>query len=113
LAEDYGYFLSFLDSDQVILAYARQKPELWTELKRSLVTMTWKTYWERWYTLYRPRLSSLQWIRAAFYMPFIPAYYAAVLSIFFETSRGAIGSRVKNRLPWAYKLYQTFKHGTS
>jgi hypothetical protein len=40
--------------------------------------MTWITYLNRWKLLYRNRLTTVQWVRAAFEMPFIPRYYRSV-----------------------------------
>lgn len=113
LADDLGYFLRFLDSDPVVRAYASEKPELWAELKNVLVTMTWKTYWDRWKTLYRPRLSTVQWVKGAFYVPFIPRYYLAVFSTLLEAARESVGVRIRDQFPWVYRLYRTLRGTTT
>ena len=43
-----------------------------------LVEMTWRTYRHRWKTMYRKRLGTTAWVRAAFEMPFVSAYYRSV-----------------------------------
>jgi glycosyltransferase involved in cell wall biosynthesis len=71
-------FLRFLDTDPVLEAYARRDPDAWTDMKALLVEMTWRTCRHRWSQMYRHRMSAPAWARAAFTMPFIPAYYRAV-----------------------------------
>lgn len=72
-------FLEFLDSDPALRAFAERNPERWREARGLLRRMTWGTYRYRWKNLYYDRLSRLEWMRAAFAMPWIPAYYRAVL----------------------------------
>lgn len=80
LARDLRQFIEWLDSDPVMREYARQHPQQWAGVRSLLVELTWRTYRHRWKTMYRKRLSPAGWIRAAFAMPFIPAYYSAVTS---------------------------------
>lgn len=78
LATDLREFMIFLDTDPTVLAYARENPTSWARMKHSIIEMTWVVYWYRWKTMYRRRLSTTQWVRAAFGMPFIPGYYRMV-----------------------------------
>lgn len=79
LAADLRAFLEFLDTDETLRRFAAEHPEAWREVRGLLREMTWRTYRSRWRSLYRDRLSTVEWIRSAFYMPPIPAYYRAVL----------------------------------
>lgn len=79
LARDLADFLDFLDRDPDLEEYAREHPEAWSEVRARLERMTWGTYRHRWKNMYRDRLSRAEWVRAAFEMPWIPDYYAAVL----------------------------------
>lgn len=103
LARGIRDFLRVLDSDSMILEYAALHPVEWREARRYLVDMAWKTYYYRWTGLYEKRLTSAQWIRAAFGLPFIPAYYNAAS----RTLIGSFLSTLKTRLPAAYKIYRT------
>jgi glycosyltransferase involved in cell wall biosynthesis len=85
LARGLRDFLVFLDSDPILQDYAASHPAEWRESRRCLVEMTWKTYYYRWSDLYRKRLGTLEWARAAFHFPFVPAYYRAVTRTFMET----------------------------
>jgi glycosyltransferase involved in cell wall biosynthesis len=78
LAKGIREFLGVLDRDAELQAYAARRPNEWKESKRYLVDMAWKTYHERWADMYRKRLSSLDWFKAAFRLPFIPEYYREV-----------------------------------
>ena len=77
-AEDTARFLSFLESDPLILSYARRSPEQWRELKRLLLAMTWQAYFHRWEMMGRQSPPFFQWIKAAFALPYLPQYYRAV-----------------------------------
>lgn len=79
LADAARGFLEFLDSDPRLQRFAERQPERWREARSLLERMTWGTYRYRWKNLYRDRLSWLEWVRAAFAMPWIPDYYRAVL----------------------------------
>ena len=78
LSTDMRAFLKFLDTHPTVLEFSRKHPEEWARMKGSVVQVTWDAYFWRWKTLYRRRLSTVQWLRAAFGMPFIPAYYRSV-----------------------------------
>ena len=94
LAEASAQFLSFLDSDPKIVKFAQSRSEQWSQSKAYLVKIIWKTYFYRWSGMYRERVTAGKWIRAAFFLPFISAYYAEVL---FFLARCLL-SYVKNRL---------------
>ena len=72
-------FLRYLNSHPALVAFARARPSEWAEMKGKIVEMAWRTYRHRWKHMYRDRLSKSEWARAAFQMPFIPAYYRAVV----------------------------------
>jgi GT2 family glycosyltransferase len=91
LARGLRDFLKFLDSDPIILAYAAAHPVEWRQSKEILVEMIWKTYYFRWTDLYKKRLTSGEWARAAFNLPFIPAYYHNVA----RTLLGHCGTRTR------------------
>jgi len=82
LATAHIEFMRFLDSDPVICKLAAVRPREWRELKNALVRNEWQTYFWRWRDIYKDRLSSFEWIRAAFEMPFILSYYRNVASVF-------------------------------
>jgi glycosyltransferase involved in cell wall biosynthesis len=96
-AEDTARFLTFLESDPVILSYASRSPEQWRELRRVLVTMTWQGYFHRWDMMGRQSPPFCKWTKAAFALPYIRPYYRAVG----ETLRWA----VQERLVLAVKRY--------
>lgn len=79
LAQAAKDFLGFLDSDPALQRFADREPETWRKARELLEQMTWRTYRHRWKNIYYDRLSRLEWIRAAFEMPWIPEYYRAVL----------------------------------
>jgi glycosyltransferase involved in cell wall biosynthesis len=83
-------FLRLLDTDPVLVAYARREPNTWRDMKALLVEMTWRTCRHRWSQMYRHRMSTPEWVRAAFTMPFIPGYYRSVSRTLFKAGlRGA------------------------
>jgi glycosyltransferase involved in cell wall biosynthesis len=84
LAQAYREFFQFLDSDPIIHNFRSTRSAEWKYLKNILVQMIWGTYLERWQGMYRKRLTRFQWSKAAFAMPFIPAYYKKVAITFFE-----------------------------
>lgn len=79
LATDLKHFLEYLDRDPFLIAFSGAEPERWSRIRQQLVEMTWRTYRSRWRHMYRNRLSTSEWVKAAFEMPFIPAYYRAVV----------------------------------
>jgi glycosyltransferase involved in cell wall biosynthesis len=90
LAGDSKDFLRWLDVDQTIQEFAAKNFRQWQDLKRVLVRMTWETYLWRWRDIYRYRLTTLQWIREAFRMPFLPAYYKQVICVFRDTAIASV-----------------------
>ncbi|MCG8470201.1 MAG: glycosyltransferase, partial [Gemmatimonadetes bacterium] len=81
LAADLNAFIDWLDSDETLQTFARKRPREWTAIRAHLVSMTWRTYRLRWKTMYWRRLSRTEWLRAAFALRFIPAYYRSVLGV--------------------------------
>ena len=110
LAEDTRRFLKFLNSDPMLLAYANEHREQWVELKECLAAMTWGTYLYRWATLYQRRLPLLQWVRAAFAMPFIPNYYRQVRSLLLSALNRYASARIKILFPRAHKIYRALRY---
>jgi glycosyltransferase involved in cell wall biosynthesis len=102
LARGLRDFLSFFDTDPGILAYAASHRREWTETKRHLVNMAWRTYYYRWRGTYRGKLSRASWIRAAFALPFIPSYYKAVALTFKSDALAPI----KRMFPQARDAYR-------
>lgn len=84
LAGSTRQFIRWLDTDPTVKEYAKRNPAQWRELKSLLVSMEWRNYLWRWNDLYKKRLSGPQWVKAAFAMPFIPAYYRKVGGIFYR-----------------------------
>ena len=111
LADDTQVFLKFLDADPSICRFAKKDKPRWAESKKLLVKMAWETYHGRWATVYRKRLSWSSWLRAAFAMPFISAYYQAVLRTFFIQAKAAVIAPVKKFLPGTRRIYRTLKEG--
>jgi glycosyltransferase involved in cell wall biosynthesis len=109
LAEDTRGFLRFLDSDPWLLAYAKREPVQWAAMKQALVTMTWETYYYRWNTLYKDRLSLVPWVKAAFALPYLPEYYRAVRPSLQYGVREKLFMEPKSSFRWVYKMYQAIK----
>jgi glycosyltransferase involved in cell wall biosynthesis len=82
LAASSREFMRFLETDPVIQELARVNPAEWQELKGALIHNEWKTYLWRWRDIYKERLPYIEWVRAAFAMPFMPSYYRNVASVF-------------------------------
>lgn len=95
LAADIRLFLTFLDTDPMIAAYASRCPERWARMKREHVRMMCGAYLERWKAMYRGRLSTLEWVRAAFAMPPIPTYYRALSAELWKTLKTPVVGRLK------------------
>jgi len=93
LARDLRRYLEFLDHDEVLQTFARAQPGEWSEVRSLQREMTWKTYRYRWRYMYRDRLDSTEWVRAAFEMPFIPAYYASVVPQIVRVGLSAVKKR--------------------
>jgi glycosyltransferase involved in cell wall biosynthesis len=80
LASASRLFMRFLEADADIAGFAHREPDAWRRARAQLIQVTWATYLARWSTLYRRRLTTRAWVRAAFLFPFVPAYYRRVLA---------------------------------
>ena len=100
-------FLAFLDSDPMIRDFMESHPSQWKESKHYLVEVAWKTYFYRWIDIYKKRLSHREWVRAGFYMPFLPNYYRAVAQTLSQSVVGNALKKLEEHMPWAYKIYRT------
>ncbi len=90
LARDLKAFLRFLDKDPVLQSFGNADRASWSAMKSDLREMTWRTYRHRWKGMYRNRLSAIDWVRAAFAMPFItPYYWSVIVTIFRRGARAA------------------------
>jgi glycosyltransferase involved in cell wall biosynthesis len=85
LARASRQFLRFLQHDPYVLEYARTHPEVWHSIRAETTYIIWSTYHSRWANMYRDRLSQTEWVRSAFQLPYIPAYYARVFDTFSKT----------------------------
>ncbi|MGH7413148.1 MAG: glycosyltransferase family A protein [Candidatus Rokuibacteriota bacterium] len=103
--------LRFLDADAQLREYARAHPRTWRELRGYLVRNKWLTHHHRWRHMYRQRLTPRQWVRAAFTLPFIPGYYALVLSTLVQAGARSATNRAKHFAPGAYRLYRRLRFG--
>lgn len=74
-------FMKFLQTDPVLRELAKDDPAEWEELKGALIHNEWETYFWRWRDIYKQRLPYLEWVRAAFAMPFILSYYRKVAHV--------------------------------
>ena len=83
-------FMRFLDDDVTICEFAEAHPSEWLTLKRVLVEMSWGGYFLRWRNIYKGRLTFFQWTKAAFEMPFIPAYYRQVAAVLLYSVRARL-----------------------
>ncbi|MGI9626944.1 MAG: glycosyltransferase family 2 protein, partial [Longimicrobiales bacterium] len=72
-------FIRYLDQHPRLRAVKSEDPQGWQRTSGQIVEMAWRTYRHRWKNMYRARLSRGEWAKAAFQMPFIPAYYKEVL----------------------------------
>jgi len=107
LARGIKDFLRFLDTNPILRQFACVHPSQWRETKHLLIDMIWKTYYYRWTKLYRERVTYKEWMRAGFYMPFIPDYYRAVTQTLTRSVVSDALERVEKHFPWAYKIYRT------
>lgn len=94
-------FLHFLNKDPALRRFARSHPAQWAEVKAVLARMAWQTYWVRWKGMYRARLSRLEWLRAAFALPFLGAYYRQVSRILFQEAQQGFRAAFRRLLPGA------------
>jgi hypothetical protein len=97
LAADLKAFLRLLDEDPVLQSFGDADGRAWARMKADLVEMTWRTYRHRWKGMYRGRLSTSDWLRAAFTMPFIPRYYRSVLFPIARRAAGAARRQISGR----------------
>lgn len=109
LAKGLRDFISFFDTDPTILKYAVANSSEWRELKRHLVDSAWRTYYLRWASVYRHRLPGNEWVRAAFALPFFPAYYRAVAGTLIDACAASILVKVERYCPQAYVAYRNAK----
>ena len=109
LAKATREFLEFLNSDPILVEFARENPDRWNTVREHLVCLGWKTYYWRWVGLYRRRLSTLEWLNAAFAMPFIPAYYRRVAQAIFSSAKFHMASPLRKHFPRAFELYTATK----
>jgi glycosyltransferase involved in cell wall biosynthesis len=91
-------FLSFLNDDPIVRNYAAACPAQWKLSKSYLVTMTWKTYYGRWNSIYRKKLSWLPWVRSAFAMPFIADYYKAIIRHLYADSKSSLKRLIRDKI---------------
>ena len=103
--------LAFLRSDLQLREFARAHPRTWKEVRGYLVRNKWMNHHHRWRYMYRKRMTRLQWVRAGFTLPFIPGYYAMVLSTLLEAGSRSARSRARLAAPGAYRLYRRLRYG--
>lgn len=113
LATSIKQFVRFLDSDPHFREFARAHPEEWTELRGYMEENKLLTYYSRWLHMYRRRLTRLQWVRAAFALPYSRLYYRRVIPALLTTASYAVTERAKRLSPGAYRLYRKLKYGSS
>ena len=106
-------FMKLVDEDPIIQQFARRHPDRWAESRELLAKMSWGTCFYRWKDMYRDRLPTLKWMASAFRMPYIQAYYAAVIPVIMENAKFILFSRAKELCPWAFKLYRALKYKSS
>ena len=82
LAASARQFMKWLDTDATVVEFARKNPSEWREIKEFLKRNEVRTYLWRWSDLYKKRLTTMEWVKAAFAMPPIPFYYRKVAGIF-------------------------------
>lgn len=109
LAKGLRDFLHFLDTDSIITEYARLHPTEWGQCKHDLVDMAWKTYFYRWTGLYRDRLTAVQWVGAAFGLPFNRDYYRAVRQTLVGAAVSTVLGPIQKYLPGTYEFYRAAK----
>jgi glycosyltransferase involved in cell wall biosynthesis len=88
-------FLQFLECDSGIQQFALRQPSEWKTLKKIIERMSWEFYYARWSGMSREKLTTLQWIKAAFALPFILGYYMRVASTLAHIPTAALASRAK------------------
>ena len=89
-------FLRFLDCDPKIQQFSLKQPLEWKSLKTIVERMNWEFYYERWTCMSRDTLTTFQWLKAAFALPFIPGYYMRVASTLTHIPSAALASGQKH-----------------
>jgi len=89
-------FLHFVRSDPELRRFAAAHPVQWREIRAILERLNWECYYNRWNGIGRKKLTTLEWLKAAFALPFISAYYRAVARELAETVARYMRSRVKS-----------------
>jgi hypothetical protein len=95
IAEATRQLFDFLDSDPSLEQFASARPTEWKELKTIIGKMNWECYFVRWKGLYKQRLTPFEWLKAAFALPFVPAYYREVARTLGAASKAAFASKLK------------------
>jgi glycosyltransferase involved in cell wall biosynthesis len=108
LARGIREYLACLDSDPQVLRYAALHSSQWKELRDYLVESAWSTYYVRWETMYRKRMSHLRWIAAGFALPF-PKYFGVFVSILIRGTMSALLAQVQRFFPSVYTMYKAVK----
>jgi glycosyltransferase involved in cell wall biosynthesis len=85
--------LQFLRSDPKLMKFATANPAEWRELNEIVARMFWGCYYDRWAGIYRKRLSTAAWLKAAFALPLIPGYYRAVSHTLITDAARYLGNR--------------------
>jgi hypothetical protein len=91
-------FLRFLKSDPHIQQFAVKEKSEWKPLKKIVERMNWEFYYARWSGMNRGKLTTLQWIKAAFGLPFIPGYYLRIASTIAHIPTAKVASLAKTLL---------------
>lgn len=87
--------LHFMASDPKLVQFAAAHPVEWLKVKDIVERMFWGCYYDRWNSIYRRRLSTAAWLKAAFSLPFIPAYYRAVSHTLLSEATHYLSHRAK------------------
>jgi glycosyltransferase involved in cell wall biosynthesis len=95
MAQATKQLFGFLDSDPKFQHFASANPAEWKQLKNIIGKMNWQFYFQRWKELDPNRLTTLQWLKAGFALPFIPAYYREVVRTLAETSTRSMRLQAK------------------
>jgi glycosyltransferase involved in cell wall biosynthesis len=101
LAKASREFLEFLKSDPTIRDFERLHPDQWAAVRICLEQLGWMAYYWRWDGLYRQRLSTLEWLRAAYAMPAIWPYYRRVFRTLLSRGKTALAGPLTRRIPTA------------
>lgn len=108
LARGIHEFLQLMDSDAMIAEYAAANPAKWRELRGYMVDNVWGVYYARWAGMYRERLSTVQWLSAAFQLP-LARYGRRIASTIGGAAVGGTLTRFKRLSPQAYSVVRNAK----